>query len=205
MTRAWDVGIGTEASHLLWLRLTMRAYCGRDLAAPYANVHLRASSTFPHLPLRQLSSIPAFSLLCSTHLLNVGALLDDQVVVLEADLAVAGSTSVRVRDRTKRGVEACGVRLDSRGKTVRGIRGSGSHRSSARSVRIARECRRCRNGVRERNGSSGRGVNRRTERSTSASAGVSMRMARRWSRQVEGVGKGWYQTSRAFVIGFGTR
>lgn len=54
----------------------------------------------------------------AAHLLNVEALLDDQVIVLESDLAVASGTSVRVGNGLERVVETARVGLELRGKPV---------------------------------------------------------------------------------------
>lgn len=66
----------------------------------------RPQSTFP----------PASN---QTHLLNVLALLNNQVIVSESDLAVSGSTGVCVGNGLERAVEPSGEVLNVRGKTDR--------------------------------------------------------------------------------------
>lgn len=74
----------------------------------------RPSDDFAELPI----PCPAIPPKVKTHLLDVETLLDDQVIVLEADLAVSGGVDVRLRDGDEGLVEAGHVLLDAGGKPV---------------------------------------------------------------------------------------
>lgn len=78
----------------------------------------------------------------ATHLLDIEALLNQKVVVLESDLAVARGVGVRVGDGAERVVQAGRVGLDLLGEAVEG-KGLGVGRAESSSRRMDERTKRC--------------------------------------------------------------